>query len=251
MTEHHVDVEEVLEEIVAARRVGTDPKDLFGGKRGMVDSGLPALAYVVANLLHASATVAGWCAIGTVLVLVLVRIARRETLRHVFSGVLGVVIAVGVVRLTGGNKANYFLPGILINVAYCAAFLVSVVVGKPLVGVIMRLIWTDRPESWHSHPVVQRAYAEATVGWAATFALRVAVKEPLRRAHMTTALGIAHIALGYPLYLLALGLTLPYLRRRTASVPLPEQPAEGEAETGGGDAEDDAAEGVPDSLASG
>ncbi|HEU0131928.1 MAG TPA: DUF3159 domain-containing protein [Mycobacteriales bacterium] len=224
-------VDGALEDVVAARQAGADAKELFGGPRDWVDSMLPVAVFTVAVIVGASLSTALWGAAAAEVVIVAIRLVRRETLRHAFSGVFGVAIAAFFAAKTH-NKANFFLPGILVNAVYAVAFVLSVVLRHPLVGVIMRLIWADRPKAWHEHPVVHRAYAEATLGWAAVSALRVVVQEALRRAHQTGLLGVAKIAMGYPLYLAALALTKPYIDRRTRGVPVPEPEAEAEAGPG-------------------
>jgi intracellular septation protein A len=221
------DVETVLEEVVAARRVGTDAKDLFGGPRDWVDSAVPPIAFVIGNAIG-GLTPALWAALAAEAVIVLIRLARRETLRHAFSGAFGVGISVLVAKWTGSAR-NFFIPGILINATYAVAFLVSVAVRHPLVGVIMRVVY-EKPREWHDHPRVRRAYAEATVAWAAMFGLRAVVQETLRRLDKTGWLAVTKIAMGWPLYLAALGLTLPYVKRRTADVPVPEEVADEVAE---------------------
>ena len=236
------DVDDVLEEVVAARRAGTDPKELFGGPRDWVDGMVPPIAFLIANLFGGLRT-AVYVALGAAAVMVVVRLVRRETLRHAFSGVLGVGIAALFAARTG-KAENFFLPGIIINVVYGLGFLVSAAVGHPLVGVIMRLVWTERPKEWHTHPAVKRAYVEATIGWAVVFLLRAVVQESLRRAGLLGALTAAKIAMGWPLYLGALALTLPYVKWRTRHVPVPESPAEPEAGESGADAGEDAADGV-------
>jgi hypothetical protein len=236
------DVDEILEEVVAARRAGTDPKDLFGGPRDWVDSMLPGLVVVVSVLyVKAPLRTGAYLALGMVALLVLIRLVRRETVRHAFSGVVGVGVSVFFMAVVGDVK-GYFLPGIFVNLAYGGVFLLSVLARRPLVGVIMRLL-LDKPKEWHQHKLVKRAYTEATLAWSAVFLLRVVVKGALYEADKTTLLAIAHFAMGYPLYLSALALTLPFVNRRTRDVPVPES-AEGEAEAGGEDAAPDTAEPV-------
>ena len=235
------DVDEILEEVVAARRAGTDPKELFGGPRDWVDSMVPPIAFFVATRVGELRT-AVYVALGAAGVMVLVRLVRRETLRHAFSGVFGVLIAAYFAARTG-KPENFFLPGIIINVVYGFGFLISAAVGHPLVGIIMRVVW-ERPKEWHEHPTVRRAYVEATIGWALVFLFRAVVQESLRRAGLVGPLTVAKIAMGWPIFLGALALTLPYVKRRTRDVPVPESAGEAEAEGGGEDAGDDAAEGV-------
>lgn len=230
------DVDEILEEVVAARRAGTDPKELFGGPRDWVDGAVPPISFLIAHRVSGELRAAVYVALGAAGVMVLIRLVRRETLRHAFSGVFGVVIA-ALFAMRTGRAENFFLPGIIINVVYGFGFLLSAMFGHPLVGVIMRVVW-ERPKEFHEHPTVKRAYVEATIGWALVFLVRAIVQELLRRAGLLGALTITKIAMGWPLYLAALALTLPYVKWRTRGVPVPEAADEAEAEG------DDAAEGV-------
>jgi hypothetical protein len=227
------DVESVLEEIVAARSVGTELKDMFGGPRDWVDGAVPPAVFVLTNALF-HMRVALWCVGVAELVIVLIRLVRRETLRHAVSGVIGVGVCIGFAVWLGAG--GFFLPGIIINAVYALVFLGSIMFGHPLVGVILRVV-SDKPAAWHDHPRVKRAYVEATLGWAAMFAVRAVVQETLRQLHLLGWLAVAKIAMGYPLYLAVLAGTLPYVKWRTRDVPVPEVPDEASE-----DASEDAAE---------
>ena len=235
------DAETALEEAIAARRASMDPKDMFGGPRDWVDQALPPIAFVVGNAIG-KIDMGIRFAIGAIVLVVLVRLVRRETLRHAFSGVLGVLIAAFIAKKTGEAK-NFFLPGIVINAAYAFAFLFSALIRKPLVGLIMKML-LEKPKEWHDHPLVRRAMIEATVGWGFVSVLRVVVQESLRRLDATGWLAVTKIAMGWPLYLLALAVTMPFINRRTRSVPSFQEEAEPEAEPGGEDAAEDAEQGV-------
>lgn len=239
------DVDEVLEEVVGARRAGSDPKEMFGGPRDWIDSAVPPAAFILANIV-AELRTAIYVAVAAAFVVVVIRLAMRETLRHAFSGVIGVAISAAIAGKTGEAK-NFFLVGIVTNVLYGAGFLLSVVFRHPIVGVIMRLVLDKHPKEWHEHPQVRRAYAEATIAWSGMFLLRFIVQATLYKDDQVGLLGVAKIAMGYPLFLLLLAATLPYVKWRTREVPVPELPAEGEAEAGGEDAADDAPEPVGDS----
>ena len=239
------DVDEVLEEVVTARRASTDPKELFGGPRDWIDSALPPIALVVGNAVGELRT-AVYVALATAAVITVIRLVRKETVRHAVSGVLGVGIGAGIAAWTG-KAENYFLPGIFINLGYGALFLVSALVGKPLVGVIMRLV-LDRPKEWHDDRRVRRAYVEVTIGWALVFLVRAFVQEYLRRQAALGLLAVAKIAMGWPLYLAALALTLPYVKWRARDVPVPESTAPDDAQD---DAQDDAADGAEDGAPAG
>ena len=235
------DLDTALEEAIAARRAGMTPQEMFGGPRDWVDQALPPIAFVIGNAIG-KLDAGIRAALGAMVVVVLVRLIRRETLRHAFSGAFGVLIAVLIAKKTGEAK-NFFLPGIVINGVYAFAFFFSALIRRPLVGVIMKM-FLEKPKQWHDHPMVRRAMTEATIGWGLVSVLRVAVQESLRRLDATGWLAVTKIAMGWPLYLLALAVTMPYIKRRTRGVPSFEEEAEADPEAGGGDAGEDAEDGV-------
>lgn len=189
--------------------------ETFGGPRGLVDSGLPLVAFVVANALG-DLTLAVRVAVGVAALLLVVRVVRREVVRHTVSGFLGVLFAAALARATGSAR-NFFIPGIAFNGLYFTAMVVSLAVRRPLVGEILKQ-FSDKPAQWHAEPVVRRAYAEVTVLWAALFGLRLLVQSLLYRADETGLLAAAKLGMGYPLFIPVLAVTPIWVKRRTAGV---------------------------------
>ena len=63
----------------------------LGGKKGLIDSGLPSLVFlIVFNLSGKNITSAIYAAISLSIVLTFIRIVKRETIQHAFSGLIGV-----------------------------------------------------------------------------------------------------------------------------------------------------------------
>jgi hypothetical protein len=173
-----------------------------GGWRGMIDSGLPAAVFVVVYLVTAQqlqpAVVA---ALMTGLVIAALRLARRESLQQVVAGFFGVAISAFVATRTG-RAENYFLIGILINVAYMLVYAVSCLVRWPLLGLIIGSFRGDIT-GWRADPRQYRAYATASWIWVAMFGLRLVIQLPMYFAGAVGMLGVAKLALGWPLFLLA------------------------------------------------
>lgn len=199
-----------------------DAHDVFGGRRGVIESTAPIVAFVAVNTA-AGLTPAILAAVAVGTVLVVARLARRSRIRHAMSGFVGLLIAAALARRSGRSE-DYFLPGLLLNAFYVAVFLISVAMRRPIIGFFLRQL-SSKPASWHEQPAVRRAYAEVTLIWAATFALRLCVQVPLyisargeaeSDAGKTGLLGVARLLMGVPLYVTALALTLPYVARRTA-----------------------------------
>lgn len=110
----------------------------LGGWRGMVDATVPTLAFIVVN------GVAGlrpgiWAALGTALVIFGLRLARRESVQQAVSGLFAVGVAVAIAAFTGEAR-NFYVPGIIRNAALTVVLLGSVVVRRPLVGVIAEFL---------------------------------------------------------------------------------------------------------------
>ena len=111
--------------------------EAVGGPLGILESSLPAVAFVVAYIISGSDTNASAIvAVGLALVLTVLRLARRESPRHALSGLVGVAFA-AFIATRSGRAENFFLPGLLANAAYAAAFLISLAARWPLVGVIV------------------------------------------------------------------------------------------------------------------
>jgi hypothetical protein len=194
-------------------------EELFGGVRGVVDSSLPPVAFIAVNAWR-GLDAAIWTAVGVGLLLLLVRLVRREIVRHTFSGFFGILIAVAFAKMSGSAK-GYFGPGIALNAVYAAVFIGSVIIRKPLVGALYKSFQKHPPE-WFEHPRVRRAYSEVTLLWGAVFLARVVVKSIFYVADKPGWLAVTTLAMGWPLTLLALGATVPWVTRRTADVPVAE-----------------------------
>jgi hypothetical protein len=195
--------------------------EAIGGPMGALETSLPGVAFVIAYLItgentNASAIVA----VSLALVLTVIRLARRESPRHALSGLVGVGFA-AFIASRSGKAENFFLPGLLANAAYAAAFLVSIAVRRPLVGVIVGQL-DGEGNAWRAHPERVRAFTRASWMWAVLFLTRLAVQLPLYLAGAVVALGIARTAMGLPLFALAIYLT--YLMVRRTATP-PAQPA--------------------------
>jgi len=185
--------------------------EALGGSRGLADSGLPALAFVIVYTasgqdLNASAL----AAVALAVVLAAVRIWRRETLQFAFSGLIGVAIAAFIATRTG-RAEDFFLPGILLNAAYATAYLASIAVRWPLLGVLIGPVIGEGMK-WRKDPRRLALYSKASWIWVGVFMLRLAVQLPLYLAGAVVALGIARTALGLPVFALAAWLSYLLLR---------------------------------------
>lgn len=201
--------------------------DQIGGPMGMMDSGLPVVVFVIVNIIAGL----GW-AIGAALaagvVIAVLRLARRRPVTQAIAGLFGVGIAAFIAYRVGSAK-GYFLFGIWSYALYGSALLLSVLVRWPLIGVLWEGL-NGRGNIWRRDRRRVRRYDLATLVWVAVFAARFAVQNLLYASDQVGWLATARLLMGYPLYLLAIlvtvlvvgvhgGMRLPALLTRRIGAP--------------------------------
>jgi Protein of unknown function (DUF3159) len=174
----------------------------FGGKKGMADIGLPSLVFVVVYTITKDLTPSIWASVGLAVAMTAFRLLKRDSLKYAAQGLVGVLVCAGWAWYSG-KPQDYYLPGILINIAYGAVFILTALIRWPIVGVMLGFI-TGEMTSWRKVPGRMRAFMLSTWLLAAVFVLRTAVMLPLYFAGQTSALGAAKIVLGYPPYVAAI-----------------------------------------------
>jgi Protein of unknown function (DUF3159) len=196
----------------------------LGGWRGLLDSGLPVVVFVVVNAL-AGLQPAIWAAIGAGVVLFALRLARRQTVQQAISGFFGILIAAFIANRTGEAK-GYFLLGIWASFAYASVFLVSVLARWPLVGLIWEYVdGRGIGTSWRKDRPLMRVYYLCTLLWVLVFLARGLVQRYLYDQDLTGWLAFARLAMGYPLTIGALAVSVLAVRRtRRSEDPAPEAP---------------------------
>lgn len=175
---------------------------------------MPPVAFVVAYTASSQDTsVAAAVALGVGVLMALLRVARRETPQYTITGLIGVGIAAFIATRTG-KAENFFLPGLLLNAAYATAYFVSIVIRRPLIGLIVSGL-TGGGAAWREDPVLLRVYSRASWLWVGLFLTRLLVQLPLYLAGSVTALGVARTAMGVPLFGLGVWLTWLLIRGHT------------------------------------
>ena len=193
----------------------------LGGTRGMVDGGLPPILFALVNAIvgaHATRSAALVAAIGaaasTGLVLIALRMARKEPLRQAVGGLAGLALAIAF-AVRSGEARGFFLPGIYVDAAYAVAFLVSALIGRPLIGYLYGLLTGHRRVHWGRDAAVFRRLAQVTVGWSLVFAVRAGVQAYLYANDQPALLAASKLLLGWPLTALAVLLSVAALRGAT------------------------------------
>lgn len=201
--------------------------DAVGGVRGLVESTLPGLVFVVVFVPTRELAPALVAALGVALAAVVVRLVQRTPVTQAFSGVIGIVVGVAWAWWSG-RAQDFFAGGLLANVGYLLAMVVSIAVRWPAVGVVVGLLrgedsaWRTDPERAHE----RRRFVWATWVMAGVFALRLAVQVPLYLAGESAvgALGAAKLAMGLPLFAVGLWITWLLVGSRAARADLPDRP---------------------------
>ncbi|MFE9691197.1 DUF3159 domain-containing protein [Micromonospora sp. NPDC005806] len=196
--------------------------DQLGGWRGLVESSIPVVVFVIANVVG-ELRPAVIASVAVALLIAGLRLAQRRPVRHAVNGLVGIAIGAAIAWRTGDER-DFYLPGILYGVGYGLALLVSAAVRQPLVGWIWSVLVAKGRSEWRDDPRLVRTFTQLTVLWGVVWLAKVGVQAGLYLAHQDTALGVARLALGYPPYALLLLITVWAVRRvtrETAPTPLP------------------------------
>ena len=172
--------------------------DALGGKKGLLDSGLPSLVFLIAFNVTKDLQSAATAAIITGLILAILRLVKKDTLQHVVTGLIGVVFCAFLARKTG-SAVDYYLPGLIINIVYGSVYLVANLVGLPILGLVLGPILGENLH-WRRVAERKRAYIKASWLWVGLFASRLIVQYPLYKTGNLNALGTARLVMGYPLF---------------------------------------------------
>jgi hypothetical protein len=182
----------------------------LGGTRGLLDSGLPALTFLIVFTPTHKLNDAIYGALIVSSILTIIRLIRKDTLQHALTGLLGVAVSAIFSRSTG-KAQDFYLPGLIINVVYGTLYAVANLIGWPLLGLVLGPIIGEGTQ-WRKDPRRKAAYTRAGWIWVLLFCSRLAVQYPLYRAGAVTQLGIARVFMGWPLFLVAGWLTYLILR---------------------------------------
>jgi hypothetical protein len=176
---------------------------LSGTGRRMADAVLPTAAFVVVWLVAQAASwpepilLGGLASVVAALVIAIVRWRGGERPRAAAVGLLIAVVAT-LIALYTGRAEDFFLPRILANAGSLAAWLVSIAIRWPLLGLVVSAA-LGRPRAWRNDPDLVRGYCRASWLWAAQYLVRIVVLLPLWFADQVVALGIAQVVLTWPL----------------------------------------------------
>jgi hypothetical protein len=210
----------------------------LGGARGMAEAAVPTVVFTVVFLTQHDLRLAIILSLSCAAVLLVVRLVQRSSVQFVLNALVG--IGIGALfawrAARGGGSAGdqalaYFLPGLLYNIGYALVMVLTIVVGWPLVGFIVGSVAGDAT-SWHEDRSVVRLCRRLTWLLALPCLLRVVVQGPIYLAgrngwwstdSAVAALGVAKLAMGWPLQVAVLAL-MAWLLTRNATPVTPGEP---------------------------
>ncbi|MCV7001664.1 DUF3159 domain-containing protein [Mycolicibacterium alvei] len=183
----------------------------MGGVSGLIYSSLPVVVFVPVSTTFGLMPAIS-AALGVATLILIWRLIRRESVQPAVSGFFAVGVSALIAYLMGESK-GYFLLGIWSSLVYAVLFGVSVIIRRPVVGYVWGWV-NSHDRDWRSVRRAVLAFDVATLTWVAVFASKFVVQKYLYDADETGWLGVARIAMGYPLSAVAALVT--YLAIRSA-----------------------------------
>src|SRR3954470_7527417 len=135
------------------------------GRRALTDSIIPLVLFIAVNTAFglAWAMVVGTAWSGGLMAW---RRSRGQSAGALVWFSLGFVLLRGVAGVLTRSDAVYFGPGIVNNFVIAAAFAVSVVVRRPIVGYIAPVFYRF-PDAVRKHPTYTKVFGRLTLAWSA------------------------------------------------------------------------------------
>lgn len=229
--------EEIAAERTAEEFVRQHLATALGGQRGMAEAGIPTAAFTVIFLVthNLVAAISGGAVLAALALVA--RLVQRTTVQYALNAAVGIGIGTLFVYLTarhGGSADDqalaYFLPGILLSIAYAVGLVFTVVIGWPLIGFMIGGVLGD-PIGWQRTPGIVSVCNRLTLCLAGPYVLKVLVQGPLYLAGRqrwfsvdaaVSALGVARVVMGWPLMIAAFAVMGILLGR--SSTPLEGEP---------------------------
>lgn len=185
--------------------------DSIGGPLGIAEAVLPATLFSLAYALSRDALTAVVLAAGSSVIFILIRLVQRKSLTQALVGALAIALAAFLALRDGGQAADYFVPGFITNAVYGSVMLVSVLIGRPIMGYVAQLIFGLK--DWRGQRGIYARLRLVTLIWVGFFAARLSVQLPLYFSGLVEALALSRAIMGAPLYAGLLALTWVLLRR--------------------------------------
>jgi hypothetical protein len=152
----------------------------LGGKKGLIDSGVPSIVFLVVFNISKEVNTAIMSALALSLILAIFRLIKKDTIQHSVSGVIGVLICAYFANKSG-NASDFYIPKLLTNLGYGTVYLIANLVGWPILGVVLGPLLGEN-FTWRNNPARKRMYVKASWIWVAMFFSRIAVQYPIYKS---------------------------------------------------------------------
>ncbi len=208
----------------------------IGGVRGVIESVAPLLVLILAFGITHNLSITIVVSLVLCAVEVIARVVQKQPLSSALSGLVTVGLCL-IVAWFSQSARNYFLPGLVINAVAVLVLVVSLLMRIPAIGCIVEFFrggvlkneedannfslktWLS---GWIFDKSLHSAYMKATGVWIGVFAIRLVVEVPMYLNDAVEWLGAAKIALGVPLFALAIWITWliisPFTRKTSQKV---------------------------------
>lgn len=192
----------------AARRAGLDPSRqshtghvvwaAMGGWRGVLESVLPGLAFVILFTVTQDLALSLAISVGAAALFTVVRLVQRSPVSAALGGLIAAAAAAALALWTGRGQDN-FVPGLITNAVYGTAFLVSALIGWSIIGLAVGFLMNEGT-AWRADNRKRRVFFWLAIAWAGLFYLRLAVQLPFYFSGDVTTLGTLKLVMGLPLF---------------------------------------------------
>lgn len=171
----------------------------MGGWRGILESVLPSLAFVVLFTLRPDPLILSLgVSVGLAAVFTVIRLAQKSPPSAALCGLIAAGAAAALALVTGRGADN-FVPGLITNAVYGTAMIVAALIGWSLIGLAAGFLMGEGT-AWRADRRKRRAFFWLGLAWGALFLVRLAVQLPLYLTDQVTMLGTLKLVMGLPLF---------------------------------------------------
>jgi hypothetical protein len=184
--------------------------EALGGRRGVVESAVPTLAFTLLFIPTHDLRLALTVSIAITVGLLIVRVIQRSTVQFVLNALVGIgIAALFAIRAAGKEGATaeeigraFFTPGLIYNAGYAVVIMLTILVGWPIVGFMVGGVTGD-PTGWHQDRALVKLCSRLTWLLVLPCLIRLAVQFPLWLNYEVGLLATSKIILGWPLQIAA------------------------------------------------
>ncbi|GAA4889804.1 DUF3159 domain-containing protein [Saccharopolyspora cebuensis] len=186
--------------------------NLLGGRTSAIDASLPPVVFVLGWYLgDESIGLGSGLAVAVSAIIAVWRLARGARPGAVLVSLLAVLLG-AVIALRTGDAVDFFLVRVVTNAASALAWVVSIVVRWPFLGIVLGTV-LGQGRRWRRDPDLLRAYNRASWVWVCQYLVRLVVFIPLWLAGLVIPLAIAQVVLTWPLVAVCVAVSWWVLRR--------------------------------------